>query len=136
MYIVVPAMDSYENDILISIQFSNDLVLPVPDSSYEVIMEHQLLSHFLHYVLEEPQVDRESTLREVMIVDTAILANIDSHLHRETCCVDISQYSQEKFYLEYKVVLSWGRCVKKFFQPLGFNSTLCLDLIFRKIFFS
>ena len=59
VYIVIPAMDSYEDDILIRLQFSNDLVLPVRDSSYEVILEHQLLSHLLiHDVLEQPEEDR------------------------------------------------------------------------------
>ena len=60
---VIPAVDSYEDDILIRLQFSNDLVLPVPDTLLQVVMEHQLLSHLLHYVLEQPKVDRELTLR-------------------------------------------------------------------------
>ena len=56
--IVIPAMDSNEDDILIRLQFSNDLVLPVRDSGHQVILEHQLLPHLLHDVLEQPEVDR------------------------------------------------------------------------------
>ena len=58
---VIPAMDSYEDDILIRLQFSNYLVLPVRDSGHQVILEHQLLSHLLHDVLEEPEEDRIQT---------------------------------------------------------------------------
>ena len=54
-------MDSNEDNILIRLQFGNDLVLPVPDSSYEVILEHQLLSYLLHDVLEQPEEDRVLT---------------------------------------------------------------------------
>ena len=57
VYIVIPAMDSYEDNILISLQLSNDLVLPVRDSGHQVVLEHQLLPHFLHDVLEQPEVD-------------------------------------------------------------------------------
>ena len=57
-FIVIPAMDSYEDDILIRLQLSNDLVLPVRDSGHQVILEHQLLPHLLHDVLEQPEVDR------------------------------------------------------------------------------
>ena len=51
---VIPAMDSYEDNILIRLQFSNNLVLPVRDSGHQVILELQLLPHLLHDVLEEP----------------------------------------------------------------------------------
>ena len=54
-------MDSNKDDILIRLQFVNDLVLPVPDSSYEVIMERQLLSYLLHDVLEQPEENRVLT---------------------------------------------------------------------------
>ena len=66
--IVIPAMDSNEDDILIRLQFSNDLVLPVCDSSYEVILEHQLLSHLIHDLLKQPEEDRVLTLTEVRLV--------------------------------------------------------------------
>ena len=55
-------MDSYEDDILIRLQLSNDLVLPVRDSGHQVVLEHQLLPHLLHDVLEQPEVDRVVTL--------------------------------------------------------------------------
>ena len=58
-------MDSNEDDILIRLQLSNDLVLPVRDSGHQVILEHQLLPHLLHDVLEQPEVDWVSTLTEV-----------------------------------------------------------------------
>ena len=61
-------MDSYEDDILFRLQFSSDLVLPVRDPFHQAIMEHQLLSHLLHDVLEQPKVDREFTLRELRLV--------------------------------------------------------------------
>ena len=54
-------MDSNEDNILIRLQLGNDLVLPVPDSSNEVILEHQLLSYLLHDVLEQPEEDRVLT---------------------------------------------------------------------------
>ena len=59
---VIPAMDSYEDDILIRLQLSNNSVLPVRDSGHQVILEHQLLPHLLHDVLEQPEVDRVITL--------------------------------------------------------------------------
>ena len=59
---VIPAVDSYEDDILVRLQFSNDLVLPAPDSGHQVILEHQLLSHLLHDVLEQPEEDWIQTL--------------------------------------------------------------------------
>ena len=62
---VIPAVDSYEDDILVRLQFSNNLVLPVPDSGHQVILEHQLLSQLLHDVLEQPKVDREFTLTKM-----------------------------------------------------------------------
>ena len=52
---VIPAVDSYEDDILIRLQFSNDLFLPVRDSGHQVILEHQLVSQLLHDVLEQPE---------------------------------------------------------------------------------
>ena len=58
VYTVIPAVDSYEDDIFVRLQFSNDLVLPVPDGGHQVILEHQLLSQLLHDVLEQPKVDR------------------------------------------------------------------------------
>ena len=54
-------MDSYEDNILIRLQISNYLVLPVRDSCHQVILEHQLVSHLLHDVLEEPEEDRIQT---------------------------------------------------------------------------
>ena len=51
-------MDSYEDDMLFRLQLSNDFVLPVRDTSHQVVLEHQLLSHLLHDVLEQPEVDR------------------------------------------------------------------------------
>ena len=51
-------MDSDEDDMLFRLQLSNDLVLPVRDSGHQVILEHQLLPHLLHDVLEQPEVDR------------------------------------------------------------------------------
>ena len=65
---VIPAVYSYEDDILVGLQFSNDLVLPVPDGGHQVILEHQLLSQLLHDVLEQPKVDREFTLTEMRLV--------------------------------------------------------------------
>ena len=62
VYTVIPAVDSYEDDIFVRLQFSNDLVLPVPDGGHQVILEHQLLPHLLHDVLEQPEVDRVITL--------------------------------------------------------------------------
>lgn len=62
--IVIPAMDSNEDDILIRLQFSNNLILPVPDSSHQMILEHQLLSHHLHDVLKQPEEDRVLALTE------------------------------------------------------------------------
>ena len=63
--IVIPAMDSNEDDILIRLQFSNNLILPVRDSSYEVILEYQLLSHLIHDVFEQPEEDRVRTLTQI-----------------------------------------------------------------------
>ena len=54
-------MDSYEDDILIRLQISNDFVLPVLYGGQQVILEHQLLPHLLHDVLEQPEVDRIQT---------------------------------------------------------------------------
>ena len=54
-------MDSDEDDILIRLQLNNDLVLPVRDSGHQVVLEHQLLPHLLHDVLEQPEVDRVFT---------------------------------------------------------------------------
>ena len=54
-------MDSYEDNILIRLQISNDFVLPVRDSGHQVILEHQLLPHLLHDVLEQPEEDRIQT---------------------------------------------------------------------------
>ena len=61
-------MNSDEDNILVRLQFSNDLVLPVRDSGHQVIMELQLLPHLLHDVLEEPEEDRESTWTEKKLV--------------------------------------------------------------------
>ena len=58
---LIPAVDSYEDDILVRLQLSHDLVLPVRDSGHQVILEHQLVSHLLHDVLEEPEEDRVPT---------------------------------------------------------------------------
>ena len=55
-------MDPDEDDILIRIQFSNDLVPPVLDGGHQVVPEHQLLSHLLHDVLEQPEEDWIQTL--------------------------------------------------------------------------
>ena len=62
---VIPAMDSNEDDILIRLQFSNDLVLPVRNPCHQVIVELQLFPHLLHDVFEEPKVDWELTWTEV-----------------------------------------------------------------------
>ena len=58
-------MGSNEDNILVRLQLSNDLVLPVRDSGHQVILEHQLLPHLLHDVLEQPEVDRVVTLTVV-----------------------------------------------------------------------
>ena len=77
-FTVIPAVDSYEDNILIGLQFSNDLVLPVLDSGHQVVLEHQLVSHLLHDVLEQPEVDRVLTLTE-MRLDAWILSDNISH---------------------------------------------------------
>ena len=61
-------MDSYEDDILVRLQFSNDLLLPVPDGGHQVGLEHQLLSHLLHDILEQPEEDRGFPLTEIRLV--------------------------------------------------------------------
>ena len=75
---VIPAVDSYEDDILIRLQFSNDLVFPVRDSGHQVILEHQLVSQLLHDVLEQPEVDRVLTLIEIRL-DARNLSDNISH---------------------------------------------------------
>ena len=57
----LPVMDSYEDNVLVRLQFSNDLVPPVRDSGHQVILEDQLLPHLLHGVLEQPEEDRVFT---------------------------------------------------------------------------
>ena len=57
-------MYSNEDDILNRLQLSNNLILPVRDSSHQMILEHQLLSHHLHDVLEQPEEDRVLALTE------------------------------------------------------------------------
>ena len=76
---VIPAMDSYEDDILIRLQLSNDLVLPVRDSGHQVILELQLLPHLLHDVLEEPEEDRVLTWTGQ--VGAWIFSNISPYLY-------------------------------------------------------
>ena len=71
-------MDSYEDDILIRVQINHYLVLPVLDSGHQVVLEHQLVSHLLHDVLEQPEVDRVLTLTE-MRLDAWILSDTISH---------------------------------------------------------
>ena len=88
-----PVMDSYKDDILISLQLINDLVLPVPDCSYEVIMEHQLLSHLIHDVLEQPEEDRVLTLTQRSLVLGFCLTLPPTYLYWETCFLYISQCS-------------------------------------------
>ena len=60
-FTVIPAMHSDEDDILIRLQLSNDLVLPVRNPCHQVIVELQLFPHLLHDVFEEPKVDWELT---------------------------------------------------------------------------
>ena len=57
----MPVMYSNEDDILIRLQLIINLVLPVRDSGHQVVLEHQLLPHLLHDVLEQPEVDRVFT---------------------------------------------------------------------------
>ena len=72
-------MNSDEDNILVRLQFSNDLVLPVRDSGHQVILELQLLPHLLHDVLEEPKEDRVLTWTGQ--VGAGILSNISPYLY-------------------------------------------------------
>ena len=57
-------MDSDEDDILLRLQFGNNLRLPVFDSGHQMVLELKLVSQLADDVLEEPEEDWILTLTE------------------------------------------------------------------------